>query len=254
MATATFLFHEELNDFLPPDRRRRTFPAPFTLAATTKHMIEALGVPHTEVAAILVNGAAVDFEHRLQDGDCVSVYPRLESPGHTPLRAPLSIIRFIADAHLGGLARLLRMAGFDTLYRNDYRDAEIAQIAGREARIVLSRDRDLLKHRAISHGCYLHAIEPAQQFRELVRRLDLTPRMRPFTLCLSCNEPLHAIDRDAVLERLPPAIRTKHTRFTTCGICHRVFWKGSHWLRMRDAIDVVGQPGCTPDGPPEPAA
>ncbi|OIQ96667.1 hypothetical protein GALL_213700 [mine drainage metagenome] len=241
MVTATFRFYEELNDFLAPGRRRCEFSAVCARAATTKHMIEALGVPHTEVELILVNGESAGFDRLLQDGDRVAVYPRFEALDITPLlrlrERPLRVTRFVADAHLGGLARLLRMAGFDTLYRNDYGDSEIADVALREGRIVLTRDRELLKLRGITHGCYLHAQKPAQQFRELLDRLDLTRSLRPFTLCMDCNAPLRAIDKAQVLDRLPPAVRANHQRFTTCDLCGRIFWEGTHWQRLRGLID-----------------
>ena len=237
MATASFRFYEELNDFLAPERRRREFSAPCARAATAKHMIEALGVPHTEVEMILVNGESAGFERLLQDGDRVAVYPRFEALDITPLlrvrERPLRVTRFVADAHLGGLAHMLRMAGFDTLYRNDYRDREIADIAEREGRIILTRDRELLKYRGVTHGCYVHALKPAQQFRELVERLDLARSFKPFTLCLECNAPLHAVDKQRVLECLPPSVRANYQRFTTCDSCGRVFWEGSHWRRMQ---------------------
>ncbi len=241
MVTATFRFYEELNDFLPPQRRRREFSAPCAQAATTKHMIEALGVPHTEVELILVNGESVGFDRLLRDGDRVAVYPRFESLDITPLLRvrewPLRVTRFVADAHLGGLARLLRMAGFDTLYRNDFEDSEIVAIASGEGRIVLTRDRDLLKFRGITHGCYVHALKPAQQFAEIVARLDLARSVRPFTRCLECNGPLRAIDKAQVLERLPPTVRANYERFTTCDRCGRVFWEGSHWQRMQRLVE-----------------
>jgi len=237
MATASFRFYEELNDFLAPERRRREFSAPCARAATAKHMIEALGVPHTEVEMILVNGESAGFERLLQDGDRVAVYPRFEALDITPLlrvrERPLRVTRFVADAHLGGLAHMLRMAGFDTLYRNDYRDREIADIAEREGRIILTRDRELLKYRGVTHGCYVHALKPAQQFRELVERLDLARSFKPFTLCLECNAPLHPVDKQWVCERLPPSVRANHQRFTACDSCGRVFWEGSHWRRMQ---------------------
>lgn len=241
MVTATFRFYEELNDFLAPERRRSEFSAPCAMAATTKHMIEALGVPHTEVELILVNGESVGFDRLLQDGDRVAVYPRFEALDITPLlrvrKWPLRETRFVADAHLGGLARLLRMAGFDTLYRNDYHDSEIADVAVREGRIVLTRDRELLKLRGITHGCYVHALKPARQFQEIIGRLDLTRSIRPFTLCMSCNAPLRAIDKARVLEQLPLSVRTDHEYFTTCDLCGRIFWKGSHWKRMQALLD-----------------
>jgi uncharacterized protein with PIN domain len=149
------------------------------------------------------------------------------------------------------------MAGFDTLYRNDYTDREIAQIAAREGRIVLTRDRDLLKYRNITHGCYLHAIKPAQQFRELVQRLDLARSMRPCSRCLRCNAPLHRVARKKVLDRLPPSVRINQTRFTTCPLCHRVYWKGSHWQRMQSLVMAPSSPAAAPTargipGPDEP--
>jgi hypothetical protein len=248
MVTATFRFYEELNDFLPPVRRRREFSAPCAQAATTKHMIEALGVPHTEVELILVNGESVGFDHLLREGDRVAVYPRFELLDITPLLRvrewPLRVTRFVADAHLGGLARLLRMAGFDTLYRNDFEDSEIAAIASSEGRIVLTRDRDLLKFRGITHGCYVHALKPAQQFAEIVARLDLARSVRPFTRCLECNGPLRPIDKAQVLERLPPTVRENYESFTTCDQCGRVFWEGSHWQRMKQLVEeTVAQAG-----------
>jgi hypothetical protein len=228
MATASFRFFGELNEFLPRARRDRQFAAPCARAATTKHMIEALGVPHTEVGRLLVNGEASDFDRRLAQGDTVLVYPQAGGAQ--------AGIRFVADAHLGGLARLLRMAGFDTLYDNGYPDEEIVAIAARDEagalRTVLTRDRELLKRREVERGCYLHAIRPEVQLRELFARLHLAPLARPFTLCLHCNLPLRPVARSEVLERLPESVRVSHDDFTTCDACGRVFWKGSHHRRM----------------------
>lgn len=245
MVTATFRFYEELNDFLAPERRKREFSVPCARAATVKHMIEALGVPHTEVELILVNGESVGFERQLADGDRVSVYPKFEALDVTPLlrlrERPLRETRFVADAHLGGLAHLLRMAGFDTLYRNDFDDREIVGLANGEGRIVLTRDRELLKLRELTHGCYVHALKPAQQFKEILRRLDLVRSLRPFTLCLECNRPLRDIDKAAVLERLPPSVRLRYERFTTCDACGRVYWEGSHWQHMRELVEEAAR-------------
>ncbi len=247
MVTATFRFYEELNDFLAPERRKRQFSSACARSATIKHMIEAFGVPHTEVELILVNGESVGFDHRLRDGDHVAVYPRFEAFDITPLLRvrewPLRVTRFIADAHLGGLARLLRMAGFDTLYRNDYRDREIADIAIREGRIVLTRDRELLKLRGITHGCYIHALKPAQQFAEMVDRLDLARSLNPFTRCMACNASLQSVDKALVLEKLPPSVKLNYERFTICKLCGRIFWEGSHWKRMQALLAGSVQAG-----------
>lgn len=247
MVTATFRFYEELNDFLPVERRGRQFDSPCALAATTKHMIEALGVPHTEVELILVNGESVGFERQIRDGDRVAVYPTFEAFDISELlrvrERPLRRTRFIADAHLGGLARLLRMAGFDTLYDNGYADAEIEAIAVHEGRIVLTRDRELLKRRDITHGCYVRGLRSNAQLREVFARLDLAGSARPFTLCLNCNAPLRAVDKADVLECLPPKVREHYQHFTTCDRCRRVFWQGSHWQRMHSLVEALTHNG-----------
>jgi uncharacterized protein with PIN domain len=241
MTTATFRFYEELNGFLAPERRGHEFACRCARAATAKHMIEALGVPHTEVELVLVNGESVGFERQLADGDRVAVYPKFEALDVTPLlrvrEHPLRDTRFVADAHLGGLAHLLRMTGFDTLYDNHYQDDEIERVATAQARIVLTRDRELLKRRGITHGCYVHALRSEQQLHELFQRLDLARSARPFTRCLSCNAPLRAISAAQAAPRVPPRVRAHHERFVTCDGCGRIFWEGSHWRRMRELID-----------------
>jgi uncharacterized protein with PIN domain len=207
-------------------------------------MIEALGVPHTEVELVLLNGESVGFGALLREGDRVAVYPKFEALDITPLlrvRArALRSTRFVADAHLGGLARLLRMTGFDTLYDNHFQDDEIERIAGAQERVVLTRDRELLKRRGVTHGCYVHALHPAQQLREIFDRLDLARSARPFTLCLNCNAPLRAIDKVQVAAALPPSVRERYQRFSTCDVCRGVFWEGSHWERMRTLVDGLG--------------
>ena len=247
MVSATFRFYEELNDFLPRGRRQDEFTVTCARAATTKHMIEALGVPHTEVELILVNGESSGFERILCDGDRVAVYPKFEAFDVRPLlrvRAePLRVMRFVADAHLGGLARLLRMAGFDTLYDNRIDDPTVASLSEEEGRVALTRDRDLLKRRGITHGCYVRALKPAEQFAEIFRRLDLAASARPFTLCLACNAPLRQVAKADVAAQLPPSVRASQEQFLTCDVCRGVFWRGSHWRRMTALLASQGVAG-----------
>jgi uncharacterized protein with PIN domain len=224
MVTATFQFYDELNDFLPAARRQRAFAVPCARAATAKHMIEALGVPHTEVGRLHINEADAGLDQMLQEGDRVGVFP-----GSLP---PPSPALFVADAHLGGLARLLRMAGFDTLYDNAFDDAEIAAISARQQRIVLTRDRDLLIRKEIMHGCYVRALKAEPQAQQVLARYRLAQQARPFTLCLHCNARLHAVAKSEVEAGLPPQVRALQQTFRRCAVCNRVYWKGSHWQRM----------------------
>lgn len=242
MVTATFRFYGELNDFVAPARRQREFACPCAQNASTKHMIEALGVPHTEVELVLVNGMPAPFGQLLRDGDRVAIYPRFAAFDVATLArlretAPAPP-RFVADAHLGGLARMLRMAGFDTLYDNNIDDDEVEALAMSDDRTVLTRDRELLKRRGVVHGRYLHALRPADQLLEVVERFALRASAAPFTLCLHCNAPLRTVDKALVLDRLPASVRAHHQQFSTCALCHRVYWKGSHWKRMSALLEA----------------
>lgn len=254
MASATFRFYEELNDFLAPPRRRREFGCECARAATVKHMIEALGVPHTEVELVLVNGVSVGFERLIAEGDRVAVYPKFETFDVTPLlrvrERVLREPRFVADAHLGGLAHLLRMTGYDTLYDNAYRDDEIERLAAAEQRIVLTRDRDLLKRRSITHGCYVRTLHSEEQLRDVVDRLDLARGARPLTRCLECNRPLRPAGAGEVAGRVPDGVLARHCRYSACDGCARVYWEGSHWQRMRARVDALLAAARGAESPP----
>ena len=245
-ALAEFRFYEELNDFLPPSQRKRSFRYQCALRATVKQAIEAIGVPHTEVELILVNGESVDFSHLLDDGDRVSVYPQFESIDITPLlrvrERPLRTPRFIADAHLAALARYLRMLGFDVHLDESLGDTQIAELGAGEKRIVLTRDRELLKHRIITHGCYVHETKPRRQLEEIVARLDLLGAMQPFTRCMECNQELTEVDKNDVVHKLPPGTARYYDRFSCCTGCGKIYWPGSHYRRMRALIDELRPP------------
>jgi uncharacterized protein with PIN domain len=241
MATVTLRFYEELNDFLPPALRGREFERACARPATLKHMMEVLGVPHTEVELILINGESAGFDRFLREGDRVAVYPTFEAFDVMPLLRmrdhPLRVTRFVADVHLGGLARLLRMTGFDTLFDTGFEDSAIAAIAARDRRIVLTRDCELLKRPDITHGCFVHAHKSAPQLREIFERLDLARGARPFTLCVHCNAPLRGVDQSVAQQRVPAPVFDCYERFFTCDACGRIFWEGRHWQRMLGLLD-----------------
>ena len=240
MNSAEFRFYAELNDFLQPARRQVAFVHAFDGRPAIKDTIEALGVPHPEVELILVDGESVDFAHPLEDRARVSVYPIFESLDITPIvrvrPQPLRETRFVLDTHLGRLAAYLRMLGFDTLYRNDYRDSELAGISARERRVLLTRDRGLLRRSAVTRGYCVRHDHPREQLAEVVRRFDLVRSMRPFGRCMLCNDELKPVDPDAVRAGLPPRVRELHTDFRACRGCGRVYWKGSHYERMQELI------------------
>lgn len=231
MATAHFTLHAELSDFVARERRHKRFSATCARAATIKNAVEALGVPHTEVASATVNGQPATLARIVRDADEIEIFPwSVGAP------QPLPEAGFVADAHLGGLARFLRMLGYDTVHHNGVADAEIRRFAQEDRRLVLSRDRELLKCRDIAQGCYVHAKKPEEQLRELAGRFALASRARPFTLCLACNLPLDPIAKADIAHRLPASVAERQSSFMRCPGCDRIYWPGSHYRRMRAAL------------------
>jgi uncharacterized protein with PIN domain len=240
MNSATFRFYAELNVFLPPEKRAVAFVQPFHQHPSVKDLIESLGVPHPEVDLILVNGNSVDFGYQVHHGDSVSVYPMFEALDITPvLRVrprPLRETLFVLDIHLGKLAAYLRMLGFDTLYRNDYADDQLAAISQSEGRILLTKDRGLLKRSQVSHGYCVRQTNPRWQLQEIVQRFDLARSMAPFQRCLRCNGRLQSMPKDRVLDKIPPRTQERFEEFHACQQCQQVYWKGSHYEMMRGFI------------------
>lgn len=235
---AEFRLYEELNDFLPPARRRCTFVHVFQGTPAVKDVIESLGVPHTEVDLILIDGRSVRFSHHLKGGERVAVYPMFERFDIRPLYRlrprPLRRTRFVADVHLGKLARRLRLLGFDTLYARDYTDETLAGLSARERRILLTRDVGLLKHSEVVRGHWLRSSDPAAQLREVIEAFSLRRDIDPFTRCTICNGALQSIDRGAAAGRVPPRVYARRRRFDQCTRCGRIYWRGTHFAKLEE--------------------
>jgi hypothetical protein len=254
MKQASFRVYAELNDFLPVNRRQVAFVHRFDGQPSVKDTIEALGVPHTEVDLILANGRSVDFTYLVQDGDQVSVYPAFvafDLSTVVRVRAdPLREVRFVLDVHLGRLASYLRILGFDTLYRNDYDDPELAQISYDEGRILLTRDRGLLKRSLVRHGYCVRQVHPRNQLVEVVQRYDLFGLLDPFKRCVNCNGLLESISKEEIGDRLPSDTKQYYHEFRSCQSCGQIYWKGSHTIHMQQLIEYVRshQPGLNDPG------
>jgi len=236
-AHAYFRFYAELNDHLPPEQQYGTQEKLFFVPSTVKDMIESFGVPHTEVELIIINGESSDFSRVVRDQDRIGVYPMFESLDITPaLRVRSQALRnpkFVLDVHLGKLAAYLRMLGFDALYRSCYGDAELVRISSTEHRVLLTRDRGLLKHSAVSHGYWLRETDSRRQAAEVAWRFDLAHYIRLFTRCMACNGVIQPVSKKQVRHLLLPRTAELHEEFRQCPQCSRVYWKGTHYARMR---------------------
>ena len=255
MGRATFRFYAELNDFLPPEKRKRDIEYEFFGTPTVKDAIEALGVPHVEVDLVIINGVPVGFSHHLRDGDRVAVYPVFESldiSGVSRLRPkPLREPRFVADVHLGKLVRILRLLGIDVIQPSNPADEELVRISRKEGRILLTRDRHLLKHGKLTHGYYVRSDRPVEQAREVLRRFDLWGQVRPFTRCPVCNGKLEPVRKEEVLDLIPPRTAAWLEEYTRCRDCGKLYWPGTHYRRLRETISQVLLPapqGSAPGG------
>jgi len=240
MKTISIRFYEELNDFLPKGKHKIRFEQEFFGRESVKDLIEAIGVPHTEVDMILVNGKSVDFNYILQNKDDVSVYPVFESFDIKDIQhlrpAPLRGPKFILDVHLGKLSRYLRMLCFDTFYKNDLDDKEIVEISLKEKRTILTRDIGLLKRREVTHGYFVRNTAVEKQVEEVVERFQLNSLIKEFTRCIECNNILEPIEKDKVLDQLPPKVQKYYDEFFVCPACSKIYWKGSH---VEDMLIVV---------------
>jgi len=176
MSEAEFRFYEELNDHLPPGRRKRSFVHQFSGRTPVAELIRALGVPLLEVELILVNGDSVAGDHLISNGDRVSVYPVFEAFDITPLvrlrPGPLRRVRFAVDADLSRLGRLLQSLGFDTVSFGDSRESG-AHPATREGHILLTRNASRLQEHGVTHGLLVRASDPQEQLDEVMQRLHL---------------------------------------------------------------------------------
>jgi uncharacterized protein len=238
---AKFRFYEELNDHLPKDWQKKTFVYEFKGKPAIKNTIQAIGVPHGEVDLILVNGESVDFNYQLQGGEEISVYPQFESFdifSVIKLRPkPLRKIRFVVDVNLGKLAQKLRLLGFDTLFRNDFEDDEIIGISLKEKRIILTRDKGILKQNAVTHGYWIRNDDPKKQLTEVIERFHLQNAFRPFSRCSNCNGELEEVSGSELTSLLPEDTLSYYSEFWKCKGCGKIYWEGSHFKKIQNWVD-----------------
>ena len=234
MKVARFDFDPGLQPLLQRDLRGKPVDIRFQGPQSVKHLIESLGIPHTEIGSLAANGSGIGLEYMVDDGDRIEVRPvapvnLTEEPG------------FVLDGHLGRLASHLRMLGLDCLYSNAYEDDELVRINVEEERILLTRDRLLLMHKVITQGYLLRSLNSTEQLHEVMHRYSLAKWVKPFQRCMHCNHPLEPVEKETVLEKLEPLTKKYYDEFKLCPACNKVYWKGSHYERMLQLIEKVSK-------------
>jgi len=220
----------ELWHFLAPGARGRELAVAADGTVTLGHVIESVGVPLPEVGRIEVDGRAAEPDERAAPGTLVRVLP-VPRPQPVPIDPP----RFLLDVHLGTLARRLRLVGVDTAYENDLDDDTLVEIANAERRILLTRDRGLLRRRSLWLGAHVRNADPDDQLDEVLSRF--APPLAPWTRCTACNAPLVATEKSDVEALLEPGTRRTYDVFARCSSCDRVYWRGAHHRRLQQIVD-----------------
>ncbi|MEW6502998.1 MAG: Mut7-C RNAse domain-containing protein [Chloroflexota bacterium] len=228
----TIAFHGALTDFFKSETEPIVVHFQLHEKTSLKHIVEALGVPHPEIGKIILNDKEVSLSYHPVRGDYIHLHPWQSKPPTDDDSEP----RFILDNHLGKLTAYLRLLGIDALYSHEYNDERIAQIAAEQDRIVLTRDRGLLKRKVIQRGYCVRQDNPLSQLAEIIDHFQLLPYLQPFRRCPRCNGLLVKVDKQSILDQLLPLTRIYYNDFSRCSNCGQIYWKGSHYDRIKTIL------------------
>jgi uncharacterized protein len=234
-------FHDDLTFFLKSKTGNEVIERDLGEKTSVKDVIESCGVPHPEVDLIIVNGKPVDFSHPIVKDADIDLYPvqsqcLLFKEKRLQVR---STVRFVADGHLGTLARNLRLLGFDVAYDRQAQDRQLLSVMQREDRALLTRDRRLLMHAIVRHGYCPRSQNADDQTIEVIRRFALFDLIAPFTRCLRCNAPLHRAVKADVIEKLEPLTKIYYEEFHRCSGCGQIYWAGSHFSKLQRRLEKI---------------
>jgi hypothetical protein len=239
--TVRLNFHGDLDFFLGSRRDGRVVERGLAEKTSVKDVIESCGVPHPEVDLILLDGQALGFDQSIARDAEIEVFPVGTPPLNIKEKHLQStcIDRFIADGHLGKLARNLRLMGFDVAYDQQADDRQLLTVMARENRALLTRDRRLLMHAIVQHGYYPRSQNADEQTVDVIRRFDLSESIAPFTRCVRCNEKLQEVAKTDVIEKLERLTKIYYERFRRCTGCGQVYWAGSHFENLQKRIEMI---------------
>ena len=229
-----------LQDFLNSPRPNQEMKINFELSPSVKDLFEARGIPHTAVYKIEVNGVVKSFDYNVKESDRIKLFPYKTTEHIDDIFVRPS--SFIADVHLGKLAKTLRLLGLDCIFNKDWDDERIIASSNNEQRMILTRDRELLKNGRTRYGYWIRSTNPDEQINELFERFDLLDKIDPFTRCMKCNGLLEQVPLEQIEEKVPPKVKQWHSEFWQCKECRQVYWQGSHFKDLQQKVNKLLQP------------
>jgi uncharacterized protein len=235
----TLSFHRDLTFFLKREAHSQPVRRLVIRKSSVKDVIESCGVPHPEVDLIVANDRPVDFSFQIESDTEVAIYPVGSDPFPGARLQKRDTAFFVADGHLGKLARDLRLLGIDVAYHQDAPDPDLLITMRNERRALLTRDRRLLMHGVVQTGYYPRSQNPLEQTLEVIGRFELKHHLRPFTRCLRCNGILMAVSKQQVLAELEPLTRLYFDQFQQCPRCHQTYWGGSHLGKLQERVEAI---------------
>ena len=152
--------------------------------------------------------------------------------------------RFACDAMLGGLARWLRAAGYDAVWRADIDDWDLIRLAEREGRWLLTSDTGIFRVGVVRDGdvpalFIPHGLTRHQQLAFVLHQLRLAPRA---PRCMACGGELREVPKEQARDRAPPRSFARQEHFYECGRCGKLFWEGTHWQRIAQVLQQTSGP------------
>jgi uncharacterized protein with PIN domain len=226
-----------LQNFLDSSGSDNPLDINFELNPSVKDLFEAQGIPHTAVQKLEINGALQDFSYNVKDGDHIKLYPYSTDNIDDVEEIYIRPSAFIADVHLRKLVKTLRLMGIDTAFNKKWDDKQIIRLSNKERRMILTRDLGLLKDGDSRYGYWIRSTDPDQQIKEVFSRFKLADAVAPFTRCMNCNGKLRKVILKDVKNRVPPKVKKWHSTFYECTNCHQVYWKGSHFKKLKEKVN-----------------
>lgn len=231
MKKSYFRFYGQLNDFLPLEKRQKTIPYSYWGNPTIQDACAAQGVPHPEIFFVLKDRGPVNLKDNLKGEERISVYPRwtnLELPGKWQQHPDFPVCPgFAAADHLGKLVRLMRILGFDIVFKEQVEE---------EDRIILTRKIPDLKMNRVSQGYMPRSDDPYFQLEEVLDYFNLREKIKPLSRCPGCNTILKLVSAEEIWDRLEPKTKKYYRKFKLCPGCNKIYWRGSHFRHLQNKL------------------